>query len=103
MAMAKLVIENVLQPGKTCTVDADRFNAMRQAFLDVLPDAPPCLAPAAIQHLLPSRLPQGLFPGGAKAGWWSKAVQLDLEAKRIIARAEGAAVRLYRLPSAAPA
>ena len=33
-----------------------------------------------------SRLPGDLFPGGAKANWWAKTVQLDLEAKRVVAR-----------------
>ena len=46
--------------------------------------------------LLP-RLPQDLFPGGDKAGWWLKCVQLDLEAKGVIARAAGAPVRLHRV------
>ena len=32
------------------------------------------------------QLPEQLFPGRAKAGWWTKAVQLDLEAKGLVAR-----------------
>ena len=43
------------------------------------------------------RLPESLFPGGEKAGWWLKSAQLDLEAKRVIARESGSPVRLYRL------
>jgi hypothetical protein len=31
-------------------------------------------------------LPADLFPGGAKAGWWTKTVQLDLEAKGVVIR-----------------
>ncbi|MGZ3553479.1 MAG: DUF6958 family protein, partial [Vulcanimicrobiaceae bacterium] len=38
-------------------------------------------------------LPDDLFPKGAKAGWWAKAVQLDLEAKSIIAREKTRPVR----------
>jgi len=41
-------------------------------------------------------LPDDLFPGGAKAGWWSKAVQLDLEAKGVIARESSKPLRWYR-------
>jgi len=37
------------------------------------------------------------FPGGAKAGWWFKAVQLDLEKKGVIRRADRPPVRLYRV------
>ncbi|MGZ2380875.1 DUF6958 family protein [Rhizobium brockwellii] len=32
----------------------------------------------------------------SKAGWWLKAVQLDLEAKRIIQRGPGKPVRLFK-------
>jgi hypothetical protein len=32
------------------------------------------------------RLPDDLFPGGKTSGWWLKCVQLDLEAKGIVAR-----------------
>jgi Family of unknown function (DUF6958) len=33
-----------------------------------------------------ARLPERPFPEGAKAGWWTKTVQLDLEAKGVVAR-----------------
>jgi hypothetical protein len=42
-------------------------------------------------------LPQDLFPGGDKAGWWLKAAQLDMEAKGTILRDSPKPVRL-RLP-----
>ncbi|MGO6666601.1 DUF6958 family protein [Rhizobium ruizarguesonis] len=32
----------------------------------------------------------------SKAGWWLKAVQLDLEAKRIIQRGPGKPVKLFK-------
>jgi hypothetical protein len=41
-------------------------------------------------------LPEALFPGGAKAGWWIKSVQLDLEAKGVIARTNGTPLLLHR-------
>ena len=41
-------------------------------------------------------LPQDLFPGGAKSGWWMKAVQLDLEAKNIIRREKTSPIRLHK-------
>jgi len=44
-------------------------------------------------------LPRDLFPGGAKAGWWSKAVQLDLEAKSVIAREASKPLRWHRDPA----
>jgi hypothetical protein len=35
-------------------------------------------------------------PGGAKAGWWVKTVQLDLEAKGIVVRDGGRPLRWSR-------
>lgn len=42
-------------------------------------------------------LPEDLSPEGAKAGWWLKGVQLDLEAKGLIARLDSKPMRLRRL------
>lgn len=95
--MAKIEIENVGQPGKTYRVDADKFAEMRRAVLASLPDQPPGMTPAALIAAVTPLLDPSLFPAGATAGWWVKAVQLDLEAKRIIARAAKAPVRLWRL------
>lgn len=93
----RIEIENVLQPGKTYRVDAQKFAAMRDAVLAELPGEQPGLTPAELKARVLERLPESLFPGGDKAGWWMKAVQLDLEAKRMIARAPTAPVRLHRL------
>lgn len=89
-------IENVLQPGKTYRVDGAKFAAMRAAVLASLPGAAPGLTVAELKAALLPRLPEALFPGGAKAGWWLKAAQLDLEAKGLVARGPGAPVRLHR-------
>jgi hypothetical protein len=93
----RIEIENVLQPGKTYRVDAEKFAAMREAVLAELPGEQPGLTPAELKARVVGRLPESLFPGGEKAGWWMKAVQLDLEAKRLIARGPTAPVRLHRL------
>ena len=39
---------------------------------------------------------EDLFPGGAKAGWWFKAVQLDLEAKAVLVREPTKPLRIRR-------
>jgi hypothetical protein len=41
-------------------------------------------------------LPKDLFPGGAKAGWWVKTVQLDQEAKGAFVREPGTPLRWHR-------
>ena len=95
--MTKIRIENVLQPGKTYAVDAAKFTAMRAVYLGCIPRDGPGATPAEVLKTLIPALPQDLFPGGEKAGWWAKAVQLDLEAKGTIRRAPGAPVRLIRV------
>lgn len=92
----RIDIENVIQPGKTYRVDAAKFNAMREAVLASLPAVAPGLTVPALKTAVLPLLPEALFPGGDKAGWWLKAVQLDQEAKGVIARAAGSPVRLHR-------
>ena len=79
-------IENVNHPGKTTPVDGNKYRAMRDALLTVLPASKPGLTEQAMRDAVVRILPQDLFPGGERAGWWAKAVQLDLEAKGEVAR-----------------
>jgi hypothetical protein len=93
---AKIKIENVLQPGKTYSADLVKYEAMKKAVLAVLPKASPGMTVAEVQDRVLAHLPEDLFPGGAKSGWWMKAVQLDLEAKNIVKRERTSPIRLYR-------
>lgn len=92
----KIEVENVNTPGRTTRLDRARYEAMRDALLAVLPAEAPGMKVADAKAALLPALPHNLFPGGDKAGWWLKAVQLDLEAKKAIARASGSPVRLFR-------
>lgn len=96
MMPGKLQVQNVGQPGKSYTVDADKYAAMRTAVMAVCPDAPPGLTPAEIIRAVIPLLPADLFPAGNAAGWWVKCVQLDLEAKAILKRAPKSPVRLWK-------
>lgn len=91
----KIEIENAVSPGRTTRVDRAKYLAMRQALLAVLPDQPPGLKVADAKQALLPHLPDELFPQGRTAGWWLKAVQLDLEAKGVIRRAPDKPVQLY--------
>ena len=82
----KMEIENINKPGYVEIVDRAKYEAMRKALLSVLPKGSPGLTVSEAQSALIPLLPQDLFPGGAKAGWWLKAAQLDLEAKGLIQR-----------------
>jgi hypothetical protein len=79
-------VENVNHPGRVKRLQADMYEAMRRAFLKILPKTSPGLTAEEIQERVIAHLPEELFPGGAKAGWWTKTVQLDLEAKGVVAR-----------------
>ncbi|MCR9124373.1 MAG: hypothetical protein NXH91_19100 [Phyllobacteriaceae bacterium] len=92
----KIEIENINTPGRTERVDRAKYEAMREALVAVLPAEAPGLTVAEAKAKLIPLLPADLFPGGAKAGWWLKAAQLDLEAKGVIMRANTKPMRLYR-------
>jgi hypothetical protein len=92
----RIAVENVNHPGSSSTVDAGMYQAVRAALLTVLPAQAPGLTQAEMVHALLPHLPVDLFPGGAKAGWWSKTVQLDLEAKGAIAREHSTPLRWHR-------
>lgn len=92
----KIGIENFMSPGRTVRVERARFIAMRDALLAVLPQQPPGLTTAEANARLLPGLPDYLFPGGEKAGWWQKAAQLDLEAKGIIKRENTKPLRFFK-------
>ena len=82
----KIAVENVNVPGHTTRVDAAKYAAMKTAILKILPAKPPGINQKQMSSGVLPHLPEDLFPGGAKAGWWMKCVQLDLEAKRLVMR-----------------
>lgn len=81
-----ITVENVNVPGKKARVNAAKYEAMKQAMLQVLPRQEPGLTQAEIREAVIPHLPDELFPGGSTAGWWAKTVQLDLEAKGRVLR-----------------
>jgi hypothetical protein len=94
--MAKVEIENVNHPGKVGRVDQAMYEAMKRAMMNVLPGHSPGMTVAGVQDAVPAHLPEALYPGGAKAGWWMKAVQLDLEAKGLVVREKTKPLRLRK-------
>lgn len=82
----RITVQNVNVPGYTSTVDTAKYEAMRRALLKVLPKKAPGITQSEMMAAVVAHLPQDLCPGGAKAGWWTKCVQLDLEAKGVMLR-----------------
>lgn len=92
----KIKVANVNHPGQVKLVDAQMYAAMKRAVLQALPASEPGLTAHEMLERVRAHLPERLFPGGAKAGWWAKTVQLDLEAKGIIARTKSKPLRLHK-------
>ena len=82
----RIEVENVNVPGRTTFVNAAMYSAMKKAMWKVLPSKPPGLTQTEIREAVIEHLPEDLFPGGAKAAWWAKTVQLDQEAKGTLVR-----------------
>ena len=82
----RITVENINVPGYTTTLDATMYMVVYDALLQALPSTVPGLTQAEIISAVVPYLPEALFPGGAKAGWWVKSVQLDREAKGEIIR-----------------
>lgn len=93
MAGEKIEVENINRPGRTTRVDAAKYRAMKAALLSVLEGARGGLTQFEMREAVRAHLPEDLFPGGEKRGWWAKSVQLDLEAKKVIVRDGGKPLR----------
>jgi len=81
-----VTVQNVNVPGDTSRVNAAKYTAMRWALLRVLPSRAPGMTQAEMFAAVKGHLAKHVFPGGAKASWWAKTVQLDLEKKGIVRR-----------------
>lgn len=97
--MAEMVeVENINTPGVTSRVNAAKYRAMREAYLATLTEDPPGQTQAELMPLVKQSLPSDLFPGGKTSGWWLKTVQLDLEAKGLVARSDTRPLRWFQTP-----
>lgn len=93
----KVIVENVNHPGKTTRVDAAKYQVMKKAYLKVLPNGAPGLTQSEATQAVKAHLPEDLFPGGKTSGWWSKTVQLDLEAKGQVVREDSKPLRWHKI------
>ncbi|WP_306259846.1 hypothetical protein [Pararhizobium sp. IMCC21322] len=92
----KIEIESITSPDWSGRVNRAKYMAMRDALIPVLPTEAPGMTVAEAKAALLPNLSKELFPGGEKAGWWLKAVQLDMEAKGVIERGGKGPVRLFK-------
>ena len=96
VAPERIAVENVNQPGQVTRVDAAKYAAMRSALLKALPGKSPGMTQDEMLKAVLRHLPREHFPGGAKASWWAKTVQLDLEAKGLLVREATRPLRWHR-------
>lgn len=82
--MPKIEVENINAPDHKVTLNAAKYGDMHDAMMDVMSFKP--MTYAAIKEGVLPILSQEHFPEGKTAGWWIKAVQLDLEAKNVLVR-----------------
>ena len=94
---AKVTVENVNVPGYSHRVDAIKYGVMKSALMKAVPKGLPGITQTEMRTAVLPHLPEDEFPGGAKADWWCKTVQLDLEAKGILKRdARSKPLKWYR-------
>jgi hypothetical protein len=89
----RVVVENVNVPGYRKTVDGARYGAIRDALLAVLPSGAPGMTQDEMAQAVAARVRGDLKQ---KAMWWTKTVQLDLEAKGEVARERSKPLRWHR-------
>ncbi|MEM1235504.1 MAG: hypothetical protein AAGI10_00955 [Pseudomonadota bacterium] len=93
----KIEVQNINAPNYVTDVDRAKYQAMRDALLGALATDAPGKTAAEMKSELLKTLDQEVFPGGEKAGWWMKCVQLDLEAKGLVLRANTKPLRFRKV------
>ncbi len=79
-------VQNVNHPSHVERVNREKYLAMREVLLRILPAHTPGLTQKEMTESATAEAPAALWPGGAKVAWWVKTVQLDLEAKGLVVR-----------------
>jgi hypothetical protein len=95
-AQDMIEVRNPNVPGAVRRVNRAKYEAVRRVLLEVLPERAPGMTQAEMMSAVRPRLPGELFPGGATGGWWTKTVQLDLEAAGAVRRVAGKPLRWLR-------
>lgn len=85
-AVKRVRVGSVNVKGYSRSLNADKYEAAKVALLRVLPRKAPGMSQSEMFGAAKRHLPAKHFPGGAKAEWWIKSVQLDLEAKGVVVR-----------------
>ncbi|MGR3467427.1 MAG: DUF6958 family protein [Shimia sp.] len=96
--MSKDTIEVLNRNGSPHRVGREKFEHVSAVLMAALPEGTPGMTFAEVKEAVRDGLGAELFPGGAKMGWWLKTVQLDHEARGMIARSETSPLRFWKTP-----
>ena len=94
-APAKVVVRTPNAPGYTNRVRKDKYDAMRPLVLKAVPRRAPGATQDELFAAIAKAAPKDVFPGTTSM-WWAKCVQLDLEARGLLARVKGRPTRWRR-------
>jgi len=95
MKKTQVEVLNVNVPGAVSRVDGAKYSDMKAAMLKVLPESAPGFTHTEIKTSVKPLLNATLFPEGKTSGWWSKTVQLDMEARGELLRQDSKPLRWY--------
>ncbi|MGR3436769.1 MAG: DUF6958 family protein [Shimia sp.] len=97
MADGEVEVRTPNAPDRVARVNAAEYGAIRDAVMATITDSAPGMTEAETKAALPIGLDPVLFPGGETAGSWMKTVQLDLEARGLVARVGIRTLRFHEL------
>lgn len=91
--MASIQAQNVNHPEHRENLNVDKYTIIREAMLSALPTQDSgenmlfsTLEDCVHAYLKENEVPKALFPKSGSVRWYTKTVQLDLEAKGLIER-----------------
>jgi hypothetical protein len=87
-------VRNVNHPDYRGRVNAAKYLAMKAAMATAMAGTDG-MTQTEMREAAKRHLPQDLFPGGKAAGWWSKTVQLDLEAQGVMGRTDTKPLKFF--------
>ena len=80
---------NVNSGSRGFSVTSEKYQPIRKAILASLPRSRAGMTFTALVSSVQQRVPKALFPKPGSVSWYTKVVQLDLEANGVIERVPG--------------
>ena len=86
---------NINKPGQSSFVRKDKYEEVKRVLKALMPDTSPGLTQDEMAMLVVENVSGTVFEDRNKAGWWMKAVQLDLEARQVMIREKSSPLRWH--------